>query len=242
LLASAQAADDGTVLLDIERSTNSEASVRLSIGAAQSSIYRLSESRDLKVWQLRQTGAALGESISLSVSTDEAETLFFRLELARIQPLAQMVRVFAVNSQVVNCPEDRDALLVRIDDACEGPVASLPLGCLLKQVIILCEENSANFHGSIKQPLIAPSRRAILLRGQHLHCASRKKEGCNQPQLPVATCGSCLRHGEGPAVFLLGVRAPKKPCPWAWAMPGDAASTLMEPKAASHLFSCPNRQ
>lgn len=103
LLTSKPAAEE--VILAIERSPESKATVQVRFAMAQGAFYRLAESRDLTTWELRQSGAASGESVSISIPADEADALFLRLELARIQPLEQMVWI-APGEFVMGSPPD----------------------------------------------------------------------------------------------------------------------------------------
>ena len=54
------------------------------------------------------------------------------------------------------------------DDAAEGNTAPLSLRNFNQQVLILREENPAQFCGPVRENGIFPSRRAVLLRGEHI--------------------------------------------------------------------------
>jgi formylglycine-generating enzyme required for sulfatase activity len=91
--------------LSIERSADSSGTVHMSFAAAPGTVYRLQESRDLSIWQVRRTGVAAAEGVSIAIPTAEAASSFFRVTLIPIQPLASMVWI-APGEFVMGSPPD----------------------------------------------------------------------------------------------------------------------------------------
>jgi len=90
LIAVAHAGQE-SLRLRIEQSAEANGTVYVSFAASPGTRYRFLESRDLKVWQLRQTGVASAERVSFSLPIEDATYSFFRVESISVQAPERMV-------------------------------------------------------------------------------------------------------------------------------------------------------
>ena len=84
---------DPPIRLSIEHSTETASTLEIRFAATPGKLYRIYESWNWEDWNPRQTITASADdsTLSFAIPTDEAITLFFRVEALAFEPLPQMV-------------------------------------------------------------------------------------------------------------------------------------------------------
>lgn len=108
-------AGEAPIRLAIERGAGAEGGAKLSFTAAPGTCYRLTESRDLRLWTVRQTGVAAVDGVKLALRAAETSRGFFRVEILPVRPLAPMVWIEPGTFMISSPPDEVGRFLDKED-------------------------------------------------------------------------------------------------------------------------------
>ena len=108
-------ADEAPIRLAIEWSAGTEGVAEVSFAASPGTFYRLSESRELRLWTIRQTGVAAVDAVKLAIGTAETSSAFFRVEIIPVRPLEQMVWIEPGEFMISSPPDEVGRFLDKED-------------------------------------------------------------------------------------------------------------------------------